>query len=276
MPRELGDKVIVITGASSGIGAATAFECARAGMKVVLNARRLERLQEVASGVRHVGSEAHLVVGDVIEPGISGRMIDAAQEQLGRLDAVFANAGYGYQRAAVDLGSDDLRRIFDVNFFAAVDLLQEAARRLIAQSRGGHLLMCSSCLAKFTLPHHSAYSATKAAQSHVCAAMRIELEPRSIYVSSVHPVTTATEFFEVSRRLSGGGAAQRSVPDHTPKWFVQSPQRVARAVVRCLRRPRPEVWTSFTVRAVAGVMTVFPSFADVILRRAEKKDRKGM
>ncbi len=156
MARELGDKVIVITGASSGIGAATAFECARAGMKVVLSARRLELLQEVASKVRHVGSEAHLVVGDVTEPGISGRMIDAAQEQFGRLDAVFANAGYGYQRAAVDLGNNDLRRIFDVNFFAAVDLLREAARRLMAVGGGGHLLMCSSCLAKFTLPRYSA------------------------------------------------------------------------------------------------------------------------
>ena len=279
MPRKLGElseRVIVITGASSGIGAATAFECARSGMKVVLSARRLELLQEVASKVRHVGSEAHLVVGDVTEPGISGRMIDAAQEQFGRLDAVFANAGYGYQRAAVDLGNNDLRRIFDVNFFAAVDLLREAARRLMAVGGGGHLLMCSSCLAKFTLPRYSAYSATKAAQSHVCAAMRIELAPHSIYVSSVHPVTTATEFFEVSRRLSGGGTPPGSVPDHTPKWFVQSPQRVARAVGKCWRRPRPEVWTSFTVRAVAGVMTIVPSFADLILRQAEKKDRKEM
>ncbi len=101
--------------------------------------------------------------------------------------------------------------------------------------------------------------------------MGLELKPYGIHVSSVHPVTTATEFFEVSTRLSGRDPEGKSVPDHSPKLFVQPPQRVARAIIKCVRRPRPEVWTSFTVRAVAGAMTVFPRLFDVAMRSQVKR-----
>jgi len=273
--RDLQGNTIVITGASSGIGAATAVECAQAGMKTVLNARRADRLEAVAAAVRDAGGEAELVVGDVTDAGISARMLDAAEARFGRFDAVFANAGYGFEQHAHAVEDADLRRIFEVNFFAAVELCNLAARRLIAAGRPGHLLMCSSCLAKFTLHGYSAYSATKAAQNHVCRAMNIELERHGIAVSSVHPITTTTEFFEVSRRLSGDEAPPgQSAPEHAPKLFVQPPQRVARAVVRCLRRPKPEVWTSFVTRAVSAAMTMSPWFADVVIRKAGEADEK--
>ena len=273
--RVLTDQVIIITGASSGIGAATAIECAKTGMNVLLNARREEKLHAVAEQVRQAGAQAEVVVGDVTDQRISARMLDAAQQRFGRFDVVFANAGYGFEKPAVEVADEELRRIFDVNFFAAAELLTRAAQRLLSQGRPGHLLMCSSCLAKFTLPLYSAYSATKAAQSHLCRAMRIELEPHAIDVSSVYPITTATEFFEVAQRLSGRETGRASVPDHARRGFVQSPQRVARAVVRCLRRPKPEVWTSHTVRTVAAVMTMFPSFMDLIMRRAARTHRRS-
>jgi short-subunit dehydrogenase len=275
MARDLRGNVIVITGASSGIGAATAVACARAGMNVVLNARRAEMLDAVADRVRQAGTDALVVTGDVTADGISERMLDAARDRFGRFDAVFANAGYGFDLAAHEVSDEVLRKIFDVNFFAAMDLLNAAAVRLLAGDRRGHLLMCSSCLGRFTLPGHSAYSATKAAQAHVCTAMRIELEPHGIYVSSVHPITTITEFFEVSSRLSGKDAGGKSAPEHAPRFFVQPAERVANAVVKCLRRPRPEVWTSFTTRAVAAAMTLSPRFGDVILRKAWKQDQSS-
>ncbi len=271
---DLRGQTIVITGASSGIGAATAIECARAGMNAVLSARRADRLDAVAGEVRKAGAEAITVVGDVTEEGISDRMLDAAQERFGRFDVVFANAGYGLDREAIHVEDRQLRHIFDVNFFAAMELLSTAAKRLLAEGRKGHLLMCSSCVAKFTLPGHSAYSATKAAQSHVCRAMRIELEPHGIHVACVHPVTTTTEFFMASARESGKDEVPTGPPGHAPGLFVQSPRRVARAVVRCLRRPRAEIWTSHTVRAVAAAMTLFPGFMDVVMRIAAKKDKK--
>jgi short-subunit dehydrogenase len=267
MPRQLTDKAIIVTGASSGIGAATALACAEAGMHVLLNARRGERLEQVAADIRALGRDAAIVVGDVAEPETTDRILQETNRVFGGFYAVFANAGYGMEKPVLGTSVEDLRRIFDVNFFASVHLVQESAHALVRRKQGGHMLMCSSCLAKFTIPYYGAYSATKAAQNHICRAMRAELRPHGIEVASVHPVTTAAEFFEVAQDVSGGDAGGQSVPDHAPSLFVQSPQRVARAVVRCLRRPRSEVWTSTIVRGTAAAMTFAPGLLDVVMGR---------
>jgi hypothetical protein len=276
MAIDLRDKVIIITGASSGIGAATAIECARAGMDLVLNARRADRLAAIAAEVELLGRRAELVIGSVTDEDLSDRLLDAAEQRFGGFHAVFANAGHGLDRPVIATTPAELRHIFEVNFFASVDLVNAAARRLIERGRRGHLLMNSSCLAKFTLPHHSAYSATKAAQNHFCRAMRLELKPEGIEVSSVHPITTTTEFHEVSQSISGHVKPDGSVPEHAPRPFVQTPERVARAIVRCLRKPTPEVWTSFIVRATAGAMTVFPSMFDFVMRKQAAHERKKL
>jgi short-subunit dehydrogenase len=267
-------KVAVITGGSSGIGAATARALVAEGMKVVLAARRLERLDAVAAELRASGGEVHGVAIDVAAPGASAQLLDAAERAFGRFDMVFANAGYGMERAHHETTEADLRQMFEVNFFSSTDLVTQAARRLIAADRPGHLLMCSSCLAKFTLPYYGAYAATKAAQAMMCRAMRFELEPHGIEVSSVHPITTVTEFFEQSAVRSGLGANGSKVPDHAPKIFVQPPERVARAIVACLKRPRSEVWTSLLVRLSAGVITAFPWVFDAACRREAARSRR--
>ena len=261
---DLTDKAIIITGASSGIGAATAIECARLGMHVLLNARRPERLSEVAERVRSFGVKAELVPGDVTDPNLSTAMLHRAQHVFGGFHAVFANAGYGFEKPMIETTMDEWRQIFDVNFFASVDLLQRAAAQLIERDRGGHLLMCSSCVARIPLPFHAAYSASKAAQAQVCSSLQSELRGHGIHVSSVHPVSTRTEFFEVSHRYSGKPGDPASEPDHTPEMFIQSPERVARAVARCLQKPRPEVWTSFITRASSAAMVLMPRFGKFI------------
>ncbi len=261
MVRTIADRSMIITGASSGIGAATALACARAGMHLVLNGRAADRLEHVAQQVRELGRQAETIVGDVTEPGLSDRLLDRAEQLPGGIYAVFANAGYGYKRPAHELSLDELRQMFDVNFFAAYELLQLAARRLIAAGRPGHLLMCSSALAKFAMINFSAYSATKAAQNHVCRAMRVELRQHRIEVASVHPVTTRTDFFRRSGVASGERVDPERVFDHVPRWLLQPAERVAGAVVRCLRRPVPEVWTSLLTRVTAGVITIFPRLA---------------
>lgn len=263
MGRNLTSQVIIITGGGSGIGAATAVACARAGMDVVLNGRRAERLAEVARAVERAGRAAHLVAGDVTEPGMSARLLDAAAARFGRFDVVFANAGYGVNKAMHELPEAELRRIFDVNFFAATDLLCQAARRLLAAGRRGHLLMCSSAIAKFTLPLFAAYSSTKAAQNHVCRSMRLELRRHGIEVASVHPVTTLTEFHATAARLSGQ-ADEATPSDRVPRWLVQRPETVAAAVLACLRRPVPEVWTSTPMRLLCGAITAFPALPDFL------------
>lgn len=269
--RDLTDRVIVITGASSGIGAATAIACANAGMNIVINARRSERLETLAKEVQARGRQAAVIAGDVTEKGISQRMLDVAMERFGRFDAVFANAGYGFDRSIVEMSERELRDMFEVNFFAGVELLRGAARRLIEQNKPGHLLMCSSCLAKFTLPNSGCYCATKAAQNHICRAMNLELRPSGIHVSSVHPIGTRTEFFEASAARSGKPDESQRIIERSPRFLLQRPERVAKAVVKCLRRPKPEVWTSFSTRFLAGLMTIWPRVGDYAMRQADRR-----
>ncbi|RMF81641.1 MAG: SDR family NAD(P)-dependent oxidoreductase [Planctomycetota bacterium] len=274
MRSDLVDHVIIITGASAGIGAATARACAAAGMRVVLAARRADRLDALRDEIDASGRRAIALAGDVTDDGFSERLLDAAEQAFGRCDAVLANAGYGLDRLLHEMSVAEHRAIFETNYFAACDLLQRAARRWIAAGHGGHLLMTSSCLARFTMPRHGAYCATKAAQHHFCRAMGMELRRYGIRVSSVHPIGTRTEFFDVMSRQAGASGAAPGSAD-MPRLFLQSPERVARAIVKCLRRPRPEVWTSLSVRLLAAWMAMFPRVMDWVGAAALRDERRA-
>jgi short-subunit dehydrogenase len=266
--------VAIITGASAGIGAATAVELARTGHDLVLVARRRERLAEVAARASDAAKRlvrTEIVTADVSHAGTATRILDEAERAFGRFDVVYANAGYGLERPMHRMTSDELRAMFETNFFSSTELCNEAARRLIAAGRGGHLLMCSSCVAKFTLPSFGAYSASKAAQAHVARAMAYELRPYGIMVSSVHPVTTATEFFEVVREALEDGEKQQYAIHDLNKFFVQRPEKVARAIARTIGTSRTEIWTSLPTRVAAGVITAFPWLIDIAVRATRRR-----
>jgi len=268
--------VAVITGASAGIGSATAVELARRGHDLLLVARRRERLEQVAERAAREAGRAvrtEIVVADVAERGTGARILDAAERAFGRFDVVYANAGYGAERPMHAMDDAELRRMFETNFFSSVELCNEAARRMIATGRRGHLLMCSSCVAKFTLPAFGAYSASKAAQAHVARAMAYELRPHGIMVSSVHPVTTATEFFDVVREGVPAGEVQHYSIHDMSRFFVQRPEKVARAIGRAIGTGRTEIWTSFPTRVAAGMITAFPWMIDLAVAASRRRQR---
>lgn len=269
MKIDLGGKPIAIAGASSGIGRATAIACAEAGMPVALGARRLDRLEAVANEIEQAGGGVLAVQVDVTNRDQCGAFIEKAEAELGSLHAVFANAGFGFERAVHETTDEQMREIFEVNYFGTLNAIQPAVERFI-ERRSGHVLICSSSIGKMPLPGYGAYCATKAAQWHAGRAMRHELKPRGIQVSTVHPIGTRTEFFEEARKRSGGG----SLIENTPKAFIQPPERVARAVVTCLRRPRAEVWTSLPSRLGLGTLSTFYGLADVALDRFARRQAR--
>jgi len=271
---DLAGKVAIITGASSGIGAATARAFAREGMNLVITARREDRLRALAEEIRRLGADAEIVIGDAADPALNTRLLDAAASRFGAFDVVFANAGYGTEQGLLDMDTESVRRMFEVNFFSSIDLLRTAAQRLIEQQRRGHLLLCSSALAKFTLPYFGVYAATKSAQAMVSRSLRFELEPYGIEVSSVHPITTVTEFFDQAQVQAARNHGDARVPMHAPSFFVQRPERVAKAIVRALRRPRSEIWTSHIVRLSTGILNAFPFVLDAVLRREARRTRR--
>ncbi|MBL0922628.1 MAG: SDR family NAD(P)-dependent oxidoreductase [Phycisphaerales bacterium] len=255
------NKPIIITGAATGIGRATAIACAQAGMPVVLTGRREDRLRAAAAALP-AGSRSLVVPGDVTNPDDCRRAVEECLAAFGAVYAVFANAGYGYEGPVHEMTEEQVRAIFETNFFGTLNAFRPAIPHMI-ERRAGHVLICSSCLARFIIPFYGAYSATKAAQHHVGRAMRLELAPHNVFVSTVHPVGTRTEFFDVVAEQSGASTLVK----HSPDLFVQPASRVASAVVRCLKRPRPEVWTSQLVRLGMSIGGAIPRTADLFIKR---------
>ena len=268
MARDLNDKIIVITGASAGIGAATAVEAATAGMHAVLAARREAELDAVADQVRRIGREALVVPCDVASDVDVQRLADAAVERFGRIDVMFANAGYGFLKPIADLNDEDHRRIFDVNYFGTVRCVKAAIPVMRTQG-GGHLVITSSIVGRVGLPFYAHYSATKAAQDALATALRLEVEPHRIDVTCVYPIGTKTEFFEVSAKIGG----RDSISENTPDMFMQSPRHVARRIVGALRRPCPEVWPARWAHFASSMACLCPRVTRWALRKHADKDR---
>lgn len=268
MPIDLRGKPIAITGASSGIGEATAIACAAAGMPVVLGARREDRLKAVVGRIRAAGGHAVAVACDVDRPEDSQRLVETAVSEFGGIYAVFANAGYGFESQVLDMSPDRIEHIFRTNFYGTMHTLWAAAPRML-KARAGHLLICSSCLSKLSVPMYAAYSATKAAQDHFGRALRLELAGTGVHCSTVHPVQTRTEFSTRTVAESGGKSVMSGSGSSS-----QTPETVARAIVRCLRSPKGEVWTSRTTRLIFALATAWPGLADRLIAR-EWRRRAG-
>lgn len=270
MKTDLTGKPILIAGASSGIGAATAIACAKAGMPVLLSARRENKLLEVAERIRAAGGTAETIAADVTSPDDCARAVEQCIERFGSIYSVYANAGYGFETPvheclADDLQNDRIRAIFETNFFGTLNAIRPAIPRML-EAGAGHVLICSSSIGKFTVPRFGPYCATKAAQSHIARAMNAELRPRGVFVSSVHPIGTRTEFFDEAAKRSGG----KSLSENTPAIFMQPADKVAKAIVECLRKPRAEVWTSTPVKLIAGLLNAAPNATDWLMHRMER------
>lgn len=258
---ELRGAVVAITGASAGIGRACAFAFARAGARLALVARRVERLEEVAAALP--GTEVLVVRGDVAVERDVRAFVDATVARFGRLDVLVNNAGFGY-RGSVEATPDDAwRRMMDANFHGTVYGCQ-AAVPVMRKQGAGVIINVSSIVGHRSMPGGGAYAATKAAQISLTEALRVEVADAGIAVCSVHPVGTTTEFGEVADRESGGRTAGPVGPQQTA-------EHVADAIVRCARRPRPEVHPHIASRALVVLNAVSPAFVDWWTRRAARK-----
>lgn len=227
------DRVVVITGASGGIGAALAEVCAERGARVALLARRERALGEVA---RRCGPNALAVVGDATRRADIERAAREAIARFGRIDAWVSNAGRGITRNPSELTDADVDEMVLVNVKSALYGAQAVLPHF--RERGaGHVVNVSSMLARVPLfAARSAYSAAKAALSSLTASLRLELAAThpGIHVSAVHPGVVATDFGLAALH---GGADSRALPG------AQSAREVAEVVAGVLERPRADVYT---------------------------------
>jgi NADP-dependent 3-hydroxy acid dehydrogenase YdfG len=228
------DKVIVITGASSGIGAALAEVIAGRGAKgLVLAARRHDELAAVAA---RLGDSALAVVTDVTRRGDVEALRDRALERFGQIDAWVGNAGRGITRSVTQLTDADLDDMMTINVKSVLYGIQAVLPHFRDRKRG-HLITVSSMLGRISVtPLRSAYSAAKSAVNSLMTSLRLELKPEfpEIHISTVMPGVVATPF---GVNALHGGADSRSLPNAQPVG------EVATAIADLIEHPRAEIYT---------------------------------
>jgi short-subunit dehydrogenase len=253
-PRPLAEQVILITGASAGIGAALARVLAAKffGIRLILAARSAEKLEVVATDCRKAGAEVLTVPTDISQVEQAQALAQTAIAQFGRVDALVNNAGYGQMGPLELVPAPATRRQFEVNLLGPLALTQALIPSLRDQG-GGRIINISSLGGRLAFPFGGLYSASKFALEGLSDALRMELEPFNIQVSVVEPGPVSTEFFGVVATV-----VEEAVPDpqHTPyraafeklesleqqtSSRAWSAERVADVIIQALsdRRPRP-------------------------------------
>ncbi len=260
---QLAGAVVAITGASAGIGRETALEFAREGARVAIGARRVDRLEALAEAIRATGSEALVLALDVTDEKQVRRFVEATVERFGRLDVLVNNAGYGVRGRVEEVPALDYERLMQVNYMGTVYGCQAAVPILKRQGHG-LIVNVSSIVGHRAMAGGGAYAATKAAQISLTEALRVELRGTGVHAASVHPIGTETEFVEVAERASQGRKGGPLGPQ-------QSARDVARAIVRCAKHPRAEVYPHGLSRAVVWMNALAPGLSDWLWARAARK-----
>jgi len=257
---ELRDKVVIITGASMGIGAATARAFAQAGAKVVLAARSGDLLTALA---REIGEERALAVPtDVTKRAQVDTLMRRAVEKFGRIDILVNNAGVGMAGAIATLNPANFEKIFATNVLGPVYAMQAAAPYL-RQNGGGIILNVSSMVSKLPIPMIGSYRATKSALNMLSENARMELARDNIRVIIVYPNITASNFYK--NTLDARNAGQMSFDQHRR---AQSSEFVAQKIVEGARREPREVFMSGGNRMFAFIAGLFPARFEKMLGSA--------
>jgi short-subunit dehydrogenase len=254
---EIKGKVVIVTGASSGIGEATARLFGQEGAKVVLAARRRERLEALAREIQSMGSGAETLVvpADLSLLEDIESLIRQTLEHFGRIDVLVNNAGFGRLDWLENLDPlKDIEAQFDVNVLGVVHATRQALPVMIRQ-RSGHIINMGSMAGLVGTPTYTIYAASKHAVHGFSEALRREVKPWGIDVSILYPGGVKTEFGEHAK-------IRRKTKATTPKFLALSAEDVAREVVNLVRRPRAMVIIPWLWTLTVLLNRLFPSLVD--------------
>ncbi len=235
---EIKDKVTVITGASGGIGLATARRFAQAGAKVVLAARSDDKLNQLADELRGQGYEALAVPTDMRNRSEVERMIETAAKHYGRIDVLINNAGQAAAGRVAEASIDHYQQIIELNLFGPIYAIQAVVPHM-RQAGGGLILNISSMVSKMHIPGLATYASTKAALNVLSDTARVELAPDNIRVLTVFPRMTATDFGKNSLGNQQMRQQQRAATPR-PDVVVDSPEYVAEKILEAAQKEPEE------------------------------------
>jgi len=254
--KRVRDQVIVITGATSGIGLATARQAAKRGASVVLNARAEEDLRTVAAEISEIGGQVAYAAGDVADMSVVRQLADAAIREFGRIDTWVNNAGVSIYGLLEEVSIADARRLFDTNYWGMVQGSLVALEHL--KSSGGALINVGSELSETVIPLQGHYTASKHALKGFTETLRIELEREQapVSVTLVEPSAIDTPYPEHAKNYMD------VEPTHQPP--VYAPEIVANAILHCASHQHRTVRIGAGAKAFTLIEKVAPAFGDRI------------
>lgn len=250
------DKVVLITGASAGIGAATARAFAAAGARLVLAARSREPLERLAA---ELPGGALVAPADIADAAQCRALVARALAAHGRVDILINNAGVGLAGPVAELSPADLERALAVDLLGPLHLIQAALPAMRARG-AGQIINVSTVLAAQPLPYLGGYAAAKAALERLSEALRMELRGSGVAVTVVRPGTTRTGFG--GNRLGAGSERRRVAPRGVP------PEAVARAILRAARREPRRAYVRLADRLAVWAGALLPGVVEPALSRA--------
>ncbi len=267
MSVSLRDRVVIVTGASAGIGREAARAFAREGTRVALAARRADRLEALENEIQENGGEALAVPTDVGDPGQVEALVAKTLKRWGRLDILVNNAGFGHICRFEELTEDEIHRLVEVNLLGPLYGIQ-AALPIMRRQGSGHIITVSSIVGKRGTPRNAVYVATKFAQVGLTESLRVELRGSGIHASVICPVGTDTEFVEamIVKNPASRGQVRRGP--------IQSAAHVAELIVRCAKHPRPEVYPYRPARFLVLMNALAPGLVDRLFARLSPKLRE--
>jgi NAD(P)-dependent dehydrogenase (short-subunit alcohol dehydrogenase family) len=280
--------VAIVTGASSGIGEASARLLARAGFRVVVAARREKLLANLCYAIGQLGGKALAVTTDLTDEDATKRLVDETLDAFGRIDVLVNNAGYSPAGAIEQLSRAEVVRTFQVNFFGGLQLVGEVAPVMRAQG-GGRIINMSSMASKVAAPLAIPYAATKSAIEAAADGLRLELAPFKIHCSLIIPGFVDTATFDKSREMARELRNDDTNPyrklmfdmdDFATANLQKSlrPDDVGRVVVRAAtaKRPRARYYVPFSARLQSAFLGALPErVLDRILLRLYKVPAPG-
>lgn len=254
-------RVAVITGGSSGIGEATGRMLAMHGFRVVLGARRKERLDQIAAEINQAGGDATAIPVDIsVIESVRG-FISESVNRYGRIDILVNNAGFGRLCWLEDMDPiEDIENQVNVNLVGVIQTTREALPGMIA-NRNGHIINIASMAGFVATPTYSVYAATKFGVRGFTEAVRREVLVWGIKVTGIYPGGVETEFAQHTNMARKTGIT-------TPNWLRLSPNDVAETVLKVIRRPSPEVVIPGLMRVGIWFNHRFARLMDKIILRS--------
>lgn len=256
MSKGLEGRVVVVTGASSGIGEAMAREYAKMGAKVVMAARREEELCRIAGEIKAAGGNVEYVACDVVKEEDCRRLIECAVERFGGVDVMICNAGLSMRALFDDCDLSVLHRLMDVNFWGTVNCTKYALPWL--QKSRGSLVGISSVAGIHGLPGRTGYSASKYAMTGFLDTIRVENLKKGVHVMTACPGFTASNVRFSA--LTADGSQQGETPRNEAK--MMTPQQVAHIVARGIRRRKRLCLMEWEGRGTHLLKKFFPGLVD--------------